>query len=347
MMNAPTDLSSCTNTDNPMGKTLRGLVSFLCPSLPRVTRLPRLASGGAVLMILFLALASCLTAETPAKPEASATEIASAVPVVITPDVEPDLLLPSEINSENEESTEFEVPVSVIEERPEELETGADPEIPLLDVPLNTDNLASSTEIVSPPGEKHPALEPVLMRGALNVDQAAADVAEKKTELVGQLHLEEHAVQRNRRFRRWVLVLASRARVPLVTTLKLLELLKKGEFFDEEVKVSGSFIDSPSNPNLRFLVVDKIQVVTSALDEEPESGSASVARILDTASGTLNVATAALFLDDYRMTTFGSASPSAGVASIPEIVDQAAFSAAAIGSGPMLPGMEDNTSVAP
>jgi hypothetical protein len=102
--------------------------------------------------------------------------------------------------------------------------------------------------------EKSPALEPSLMIRGEPIEEAAESA--RKEKIKGLIIPEKHPVKRRRYLFRWVLETESGSRIPLKSNLKLLTLVRKEELLDGPVMLTGYYLKSALNENLKFFVVE-------------------------------------------------------------------------------------------
>ncbi|MBP7635533.1 hypothetical protein KBA41_15295, partial [Candidatus Ozemobacteraceae bacterium] len=131
------------------------------------------------------------------------------------------------------------------------------------------------------PFDKTEGMEPLLISDAEIVSTPSdAERKESMAELTGRLAIEEHPIARRKILRRWVLKTDTGDRVPLTLNFQLLSAVKKPGIPDESVKIVGKWTTSASEPRLKYLTADRIEMVA------PTGSGTS-----DIASGTSNVAT--------------------------------------------------------
>lgn len=129
------------------------------------------------------------------------------------------------------------------------------------EIPFETDenlNLESedgeNTEEIKKVYEKIPAMDPTLMVRGSPVEEISETAAKEK--LKGTIFPEKHPIRRRKFLYRWVLETSDGKRIPLKSNLKLLTLVRKEELLDGPVLLTGYFVQSGMNENLRYFVVD-------------------------------------------------------------------------------------------
>lgn len=171
--------------------------------------------------------------------------------------------LDSEVVSEN-----------IIEEIPEE---GAS-ELASLSEPLREEIPVMASEAISL-YEKVPAMEPSLMVRGEPVDEQSE--LEQLVKIVGRIVPERQPLGRRRHLYRWVLQTDDGQRIPLKSSIRLLQEVRAEDALEGFVTVSGKFATSGFNKDLRFLTVESVLPAPSL------SSTASPSAAL--ASDTLNV----------------------------------------------------------
>lgn len=196
---------------------------------------------------------------------------------------------------------------------------GNEPSISLPDVDTDVDDLiippATGTPVPAQasstrppwPFDKTEGMEPLLISDAEIVSMASdAERKESMAELTGRLAIEEHPVARRKILRRWVLKTASGERIPLTLNFQLLSAVKKPGIPDEIVKIVGKWTTSASEPRLKYLTADRIEMVAPT-----GSGTSDIASgASDIVSGTSDIASV----------SFDVAPGSSGVGSTANIV---------------------------
>lgn len=196
---------------------------------------------------------------------------------------------------------------------------GNEPSIRLPDVDTDVDDLiippATGTPVPAQasstrppwPFDKTEGMEPLLISDAEIVSMASdAERKESMAELTGRLAIEEHPVARRKILRRWVLKTASGERIPLTLNFQLLSAVKKPGIPDEIVKIVGKWTTSASEPRLKYLTADRIEMVAPT-----GSGTSDIASgASDIVSGTSDIASV----------SFDVAPGSSGVGSTANIV---------------------------
>ena len=196
---------------------------------------------------------------------------------------------------------------------------GNEPSIRLPDVDTDVDDLiippATGTPVPAQasstrppwPFDKTEGMEPLLISDAEIVSMASdAERKESMAELTGRLAIEEHHVARRKILRRWVLKTASGERIPLTLNFQLLSAVKKPGIPDEIVKIVGKWTTSASEPRLKYLTADRIEMVAPT-----GSGTSDIASgASDIVSGTSDIASV----------SFDVAPGSSGVGSTANIV---------------------------
>ncbi len=164
------------------------------------------------------------------------------------------------------------------------------------------------------PFEKMEGMEPLLISDAEIVSMASdAERKESMAELTGRLAIEEHHVARRKILRRWVLKTASGDRIPLTLNFQLLSAVKKPGIPDEIVKIVGKWTTSASEPRLKYLTADRIEMVAPT-----GSGTSDIASgASDIVSGTSDIASGT---SDIASVSFDVAPGSSGVGSTANIV---------------------------
>jgi len=114
--------------------------------------------------------------------------------------------------------------------------------------------------------EKADALEPVLMLRGAPVEEEIE--AKKKEKLKGLIVLEKHHIKRRRFMYRWVLKTEDGMRIPLKSNLQLLTAVRNQDLLDGPAMLTGSFVNSAMNAELRYFNAEKI---VSAGDSEKKS----------------------------------------------------------------------------
>ncbi len=111
--------------------------------------------------------------------------------------------------------------------------------------------------------EKADALEPQLMLAGTPAEKdGESQVSEK---ISGRIVAEKQPVARRRHINRWVLKTEDGRRIPLKSNIKLLQEVRRENILDSEVSLTGRYVRSGMNDNLRYFVVESAVV----LEDEP------------------------------------------------------------------------------
>ena len=172
---------------------------------------------------------------------------------------------PLEEHLQEKQKSELEDDVEVsdpeVSEDPQDIFEAAIPEeIPFEESDENTAfdsaNMASASVEPEKVYEKAEALEPALMMRGTIVEEVSETA--QKERLRGRIVPEKHAVRRRRHMFRWVLQTDDGRRIPLKSNLRLLTFVRNEEILDGPAMVTGYFVASGMNPDLKFLNVEKI-----------------------------------------------------------------------------------------
>ncbi len=120
--------------------------------------------------------------------------------------------------------------------------------------------------------EKAAALEPVLMVRGNPVEEMSEN--SKKEKLRGRIIPEKRNITRRRYMFRWVLQTDDGRRIPLKSNLKLLSLVRKEELLDGPAMLTGYFVASALNPELRYFNVENAVPAGDADEDKPEKSAA-------------------------------------------------------------------------
>lgn len=119
--------------------------------------------------------------------------------------------------------------------------------------------------------EKTAALEPVLMVRGNPVEEMSEN--SKKEKLRGRIIPEKRNITRRRYMFRWVLQTEDGRRIPLKSNLKLLSLVRKEELLDGPAMLTGYFVASALNPELRYFNVENAVPAGDADEDKPEKAA--------------------------------------------------------------------------
>jgi hypothetical protein len=102
--------------------------------------------------------------------------------------------------------------------------------------------------------EKALALDPVLMLRGNPIEEMSE--TSRKEKLRGRIIPEKRNISRRRYMFRWVLQTDDGRRIPLKSNLKLLTLVRKEELLDGPAMLTGYFVASALNPELKYFNVE-------------------------------------------------------------------------------------------
>jgi hypothetical protein len=114
--------------------------------------------------------------------------------------------------------------------------------------------------------EKVDAIDPVLMMRGQPIEEQKATTKR----LQGRIVPEKHSLGRRNYFYRWVLKTKDDKRIPLKSDLKLLTLIRKESLLDGLVLVTGKFVQSKMNEQLRYFKVERIVPAEIDLEADEE-----------------------------------------------------------------------------
>lgn len=130
--------------------------------------------------------------------------------------------------------------------------------------------VASGSEPADSLFEKTPSLEPALMVKGAPVDEQCD--LNQTVKLSGQIVPEKQPLGRRRHLFRWVIKTEDGRRIPLKSNLKLLQEVRRENLIDGQVSLTGRFVSSGYNDDLRYFIVESAAAAT---------GNASAAAALD------------------------------------------------------------------
>ena len=147
-----------------------------------------------------------------------------------------------------------------------------DPEFASNSTPLAVENASRAASL---PGlfEKTAPLEPFLMTAGEPLEDGVD--ANKNQLLTGQLVPEKQPLGRRKYLYRWVLKTDDGRRIPLKSNLKLLTEVRRESMLDGRVALTGQYIKSGQNSELRYFTVESVK----AVGDEQASATTDVARI--------------------------------------------------------------------
>lgn len=204
-----------------------------------------------IVFIMILAGLPCLRAQS----KATDLDISNAVLIEQTQGLEAvDKPLETHLQEQATASEE------TFKENPEEIFEAAVPdEIPFENDDPALDSLATATTepAVEPVirYEKTEALEPVLMLRGEPMEEAGENV--EKERIRGRIVPEKRNIKRRRFMFRWVLKTDDGRRIPLKSNLQLLTLVRREDLLEGPVMLTGYFIASAINPELKYFKVEK------------------------------------------------------------------------------------------
>ena len=143
--------------------------------------------------------------------------------------------------------------------------------------------------------DKPESLEPFLITdGNPALDQAEIT---RLVKLRGYIYPETHPITRRKHLFRWVIKVDDEKRIPLRSSLKILQEVNDESLFETELELMGRYQTSPLNENLKYFIVDSIskapQTATASDTTKIASATADIASgTPDIATETLNIATA-------------------------------------------------------
>ncbi|MBF0546288.1 MAG: hypothetical protein HQM08_17725 [Candidatus Riflebacteria bacterium] len=158
---------------------------------------------------------------------------------------------------------------------------------------LASTSVASATPISSESKNYWKSLETKLIFGSeLAENKADEKNASKSVTLEGMIIPEENPLtRRGVSFRRWAVETKDGNRFPLSSNIALLTALKQPELLDGPVQITGTWIPSGENKNLKYFRTEKIRAL-DVVDEQPLEGTnasgAMNASDSMNASGTIN-----------------------------------------------------------
>lgn len=143
--------------------------------------------------------------------------------------------------------------------------------------------------------DKPESLEPFLITdGNPALDQAEIT---RLVKLRGYIYPETHPITKRKHLFRWVIKVDDEKRIPLRSSLKILQEVNDESLFESELELMGRYQTSPLNKNLKYFIVDSIskapQTATASDTTKIASATADIAAgTPDIATETLDIATA-------------------------------------------------------